>query len=294
MTSLESRADEFRWSVPESITHLYYAPVYQTLTEKERRVYNKLHACFCCEMLIFFEEELPQGYSTAARGAGVSKSVYGEVQAMLASESRHAAMFRDLARDLDSNLYEPFVYHFLRMPKGILRLLKLPLQYPRLFPLVFWIVLLQEERAVYYSKEVIRCASELDPRVVDAFSRHMDDEKDHLGVDEALLEVYWERSSSSIRWLNAQAFRILVDEFLNAPKRGGIRVIERLVQEVPTLEGRKRELTAGLLDLAKDARFHESLYSRKIVPKTFALFDRYAEFRSLGDRVRGYSPGGAA
>ena len=164
------------------------------------------------------------------------------------------------------------------MPKGIWRLLKLPLQYPRLFPLVFWIVLLQEERTVYYSKEVIRCASELDPRVVDAFSRHMDDEKDHLGIDEALLEVYWERSSSSIRWLNAQAFRLFVDEFLNAPKRAGIRVIERLVQEVPSLQGRKGELTAGLRNLAKDARFHQSLYSRKIVPKTFALFDRYAEF----------------
>jgi hypothetical protein len=46
--------------------------------------------------------------------------------------------------------------------------------------------------------------------------------------------------------------------------------------------------------LANDARFHQSLYSREIVPKTFALFDRYAEFRTLGDRVRGYSPGGAA
>jgi len=81
---------------------------------------------------------------------------------------------------------------------------------------------------------------------------------------------------------------------LNAPKRAGIRVIERLVQEVPSLQGRKGALTAGLRNLAKDARFHQSLYSREIVPKTFALFDRYAEFRNLGDRVRGYTPGGAA
>ena len=56
----------------------------------------------------------------------------------------------------------------------------------------------------------------------------------------------------------------------------------------------KAKFLAGLRNLAKDARFHQSLYSRKIVPKTFALFDRYAEFRNLGDRVRGYSPGGAA
>jgi len=245
-------------------------------------------------MLVFFEEELPQGYSRAARGDGVSEAVYREVQTMLASESRHAAMFRDLACDLDSSLYEPFTYHFLRMPRGLWRLLKLPLQYPRLFPLVFWIVLLQEERSVYYSKEAIRCASELDPRVVDVFSRHLDDEKDHLGIDEALLEVYWDRSSAPIRWLNAQAFRIFVDEFLNAPKRAGIRVIKRLVQEVPALESRKCELTAGLRNLATDAHFHQSLYSRQIVPKTFALFDRYAEFRTLGDRMLGYSPGDGA
>jgi hypothetical protein len=294
MASAAPRPDASKWSVPESITHLYYAPIYQTLTREQRLVYNRLHACFCCEMLVFFEEELPECYSIAARDGAASKSVSADVQAMLASESRHAAMFRALARDLDPSLYEPFDYHFLRMPRGILRLMKLPLHYPKLFPLVFWIVLLQEERTVYYSREVIRHASDLDPRVVDAFSRHLDDEQDHLGIDESMLEIYWDRSSPWIRRLNGYVFGLFVDEFLNAPKRAGVRVIERLAQEVPSLKSRKRELTDGLLGLARDTCFHQSLYSREIVPKTFALFDRYAEFRRLGDRLHGYSPGGAA
>jgi hypothetical protein len=243
-------------------------------------------------MLVFFEEELPEYYSVAATGAGVSEAARRGVRAMVASEARHAAMFRDLARGLHPGLYEPFQYHFLRMPGGVLRTVKFLLRRPRLFPLFFWIVLLQEERAVHYSKEVIRCASNLDPRVVDAFERHLEDEKDHLGIDEALLQVYWERGASWIRRLNAHAFRLLVGEFLNTPSRAGIRVIDRLVQEAPSLEGRRRELIDGLLGLAQNVRFHESLYSRRIVPKTFALFDRYAEFHRLGRSLLGYSPGG--
>jgi len=67
--------------VGAGVTHtsVFYAPVYRTLTGKERRVYNKLHACFCCEMLVFFEKELPQCYSTATRGAGVPNRVRCEV-----------------------------------------------------------------------------------------------------------------------------------------------------------------------------------------------------------------------
>jgi hypothetical protein len=141
---------------------------------------------------------------------------------------------------------------------------------------------------------VVRYAPDLDPRVVDAFSRHLEDEKGHLGVDEALLQIYWDQSRPCIRRLNAHAFRLVVNEFLNAPKRAGIRVIERLAQEIPSLKSRQHELTSGLLGLAHNLRFHHSLYSRDIVPRTFALFDRYAEFRSLGDRLPGYAPGGAA
>src|SRR5690242_4604653 len=161
MADLKERPGASKWSIPESITHLYYSPVYETLSGHERRVYNKLHACFCCEMLVFFEEELPPCYSLAATNAGVSERVCSGVQAMVASESRHAAMFRELARDLDPALYEPFRYHFLRMPDGLVPLLKFPFRFPKLFPLVFWIVLLQEERTVYYSNEVIQRADEL-------------------------------------------------------------------------------------------------------------------------------------
>ena len=277
------------WSVPETITHLYYSPLYQSLSPTERRIYNRLHACFCCEMLVFFEEELPMCYAVAARNAPNG----ADVAAMLESESRHAAMFRRLARNLHPGLYEPFRYHFLRIPPAILRLLKIPLKHPRLFPLTFWIVLLQEERTVYYSQEIIRHAADLDPQVVETHRRHLDDEKDHLGVDEALLEVYWGRGPAWIRALNARLFRLVVGEFLNAPKRAGVRIIERLVEEVPSLASRKRELIDGLLALAGDTRFHQSLYSRDIVPKTFALFDQHREFRRLGARLRGYSPGGA-
>ena len=36
MANAAPRPDASKWSVPESITHLYYAPVYQTLTREQR------------------------------------------------------------------------------------------------------------------------------------------------------------------------------------------------------------------------------------------------------------------
>jgi hypothetical protein len=45
--------------------------------------------------------------------------------------------------------------------------------------------------------------------------------------------------------------------------------------------------------LGREPGFHESLYSRRIVPRTFAHFDRYEEFRRLGKSLRGYCPEGA-
>jgi hypothetical protein len=67
-------------------------------------------------------------------------------------------------------------------------------------------------------------------------------------------------------------------------------VIEYLVEECPELRPRKGELIQAMRALDHNPEFHESLYSRRIVPKTFRLFDRYPEFRDLGRSVRGYSP----
>jgi hypothetical protein len=43
-----------------------------------------------------------------------------------------------------------------------------------------------------------------------------------------------------------------------------------------------------LLALSQDAQYQMSLYSRDIVPQTFARFDKWPEFRSLA--ISSYQP----
>jgi len=47
-----------------------------------------------------------------------------------------------------------------------------------------------------------------------------------------------------------------------------------------------------LLRLAGQERFHLTLYSREIVPRTFRRFDACPEFAAMGRVLRGYRPAG--
>jgi hypothetical protein len=156
-------------------------------------------------------------------------------------------------------------------------------------PTMLWIALILEERGAFYGKEVLRHSELLDPQMVDWQRRHLADEADHLSLDEALLPLCWDASPAWMRRLNGRLIGVVIKEFLSAPKRSGRRVIEHLVKACPELMPRKEELMSAMRALDRDRRFHESLYSRKIVPKTFALFDRYTEFRDLGKGLWGYS-----
>ncbi len=283
-----------RWFVPEAITHLYYSPVYATLSPGQKLIYNKLHACYLCELFVYFEQTLPAYYLKAAARPGVPESLREGVRALHSAEQRHAEMFRKLARHLSPELYSEFRFHFIRLPRAASALLRAACGRPSLFPAMFWIVLMQEERAIFYANEILREASRLDPQTVEVQRRHKADESAHLGVDEALLSLYWDANRPWVRRLNGILLRLLVSEFLVAPKRGGVRLVDRWVTECRELRPRRAELAAAMRRLAGEPRFHESLYSRRIVPRTFALFDRYVEFRGLGKSLWAYSPEAAS
>ena len=283
-----------RWFVPEAITHLYYSPVYDTLSHRQKLAYNRLHACYLCEMFVYFEQTLPGYYVKAAARPGVPEDLRDGVRALQYAERRHAEMFRKLARHLSPELYTEFRFHFIRLPRAASAVMRAACERPALFPAIFWIVLMQEERAVFYANQILDQSAGLDPEMVEAQRLHLADEAGHLGVDEALLALYWDANRPWVRRLNGRLLRLVVSEFLVAPKRGGVRLVERWVRECPELEARRTELAAAMRRLAAEPRFHESLYSRRIVPRTFALFDRYEELHSLGKSLWAYSPEAAS
>ena len=280
------------WYLPEHITHLYYSAVYATLSSDQKLAYNRLHACYHCEMCAFLEGELPRYYLKAVAAPHIPVRLRRDAQALADSEKWHAAAFRALARRISPELYSNSKDEnvFVRPPSALSRILRKVLDWPALRPTFLWIALIQEERGTFFGEEVLRVSERLDPQMVDWQRRHLADETDHLSLGEALLPLYWDASPAWVRRLNGRLLRFVLREFLSAPKRSGVRVIEYLVKGCPELTPRKAELLSAMRALDRNARFHESLYSRKIVPRTFALFDRYVEFRNLGKSLWGYSP----
>jgi hypothetical protein len=278
------------WFLPEHITHLYYSPVYATLSPVQKLAYNRLHACYHCEVCSFLETELPRYYLEAASAPHIPNRLLEEARALADSEKRHSAAFRALARELSPLLYSHKEYVFARLFLKASLVFRTMLNWSALRPMLLWIALIQEERGVYFSEEILRQPEQLDSRMVDWQREHLADETDHLSLGEALLPLYWDGSPAWVRRLSGGLLRLVLREFLSAPKRSGVHVIEYLVEECPELRPRKRELIQAMRGLDRNPEFHESLYSRRIVPKTFRLFDRYPEFRDLGRSVRGYSP----
>ncbi len=84
------------WYLPEHITHLYYSPVYATLSPGQKLAYNRLHACYHCEICAFLEGELPRYYLKAVAAPRIPERLRREAQALADSEKRHAAAFRAL------------------------------------------------------------------------------------------------------------------------------------------------------------------------------------------------------
>jgi hypothetical protein len=281
--------DRSQWFLPEHLTHLYYAPSYPKLTTAERLRHNQLFGCYLNEQLIFFETTLTPYFARVAADPESPATLKAAVRDVIASEERHTSMFRELNRQAEPATYQARDFHFIQAPKLAMKSFRAVMMAPRLFPMLIWLTLLQEERSRYYSKEFLAHRETLEPHFVDVYLAHMQDEAGHAAVGEALLDVYWDRSRPWIRAVNARLFCWMMDEFFNAPKRAGLNVVRQLIREFPTLESRAPGLVDEVRSLVRSDTFHLSLYSRNIVPKSFARFDRCPEFHGLSRVLRGYS-----
>jgi hypothetical protein len=68
------------------------------------------------------------------------------------------------------------------------------------------------------------------------------------------------------------------------------RVIKALAEEFSDLQPLVPRMLRELRGLQIDDRYHEMMYSRRTTPITFALLDRFDEFRDVGKTLRGYQP----
>jgi hypothetical protein len=273
--------------MPERLTPLFHTPSYARLTAEHRRRYNQLHACYLNEQTIFFECVMARPILKSMTRVALPDLVARTLPTFMAEEAAHSEMFRALNRRCRPDLYARVDFHFVRLSPVARASLGAWVRVADRFPMFLWLLLIQEERAMYYATEFLRVDG-LEPGFVAVQREHLADETGHVRWDEQLLEHIWPRTNPAWRQFNARLFRWLMREYFTIPRRSGMRVVAALVDEFPALRDAWPELSRAMLGLADAPGFHRTAYSREVTPRTFARFDRTPEFRVLGEVLPGY------
>jgi hypothetical protein len=285
---LETSVDFERHFIPEEFTPLFYTQSYMELTEEQQLRYNQLHAIYFNEQIMFFEATLGQSVLEGLLRQAWPERVAEALRRLRDEERQHTVMFRRLNQLCAPHLYATGDFHFVQAPRPLMALGRWAARHPRLFPMLLWLMLLQEERSLYYSREFVRRQAILELHFVEAQRLHMADEADHVCLDEELIDALWAPAPPRLRRINARLFSWMLGEFFNTPRRAQLRVVDELVREFPALGPRRQEIRRQMLALSHDTQYQTTLYSRDIVPTTFARFDEWPEFRSLG--ISSYHP----
>lgn len=267
--------------IPSELTPLFHTPVHRELTEAQRLRYNQLHALYFNEQIMFFETALCRPILSALLRDAWPERLAEGLRQFRAEEQRHTEMFRELNRRFAPHLYEKGDLHFVQVPAFWTAVMRWSVNHPLRLPLFFWLMLLQEERSLYYSRAFLKNVSGLEPAFVETHRLHLADEARHVRWDEELLDELWLKSPPLLRAVNARLFRWMLEEFFGAPKRAQLRVLDELARELPELRGLLPEMRRQMLALSRDEAYRKTLYSRDIVPRTFARFDECPELKGV-------------
>ena len=152
------RIDVGRMFVCETITPLYYCPVYRELPAAARRRYNQLVGLFTNEIVTFFESSFANSVlTTLARETfrPLGREMGDELLRFAAEERKHVELWRGLNRAAAPR-YGGADYYVLQIPRGVRGAIAFFTTRPVMFPVVLWLMLLQEERSIDISRRCVR------------------------------------------------------------------------------------------------------------------------------------------
>ena len=178
MYDRESQAavDYSKYFVPECFAPLSYTSVYEELTEPQRRRYNQLHGCYCNEQIMFLERCIADPVlDTLFRSAG-NPTLAQQLKCFLEEEKRHTTMLAELNRLCFPHLYKQGQFYFLTVPPGLQTAVAWAAKHPSIFPLFVWLMLLEEERMVFFGREILQLKEDLEPHFVTMHRAHLADE----------------------------------------------------------------------------------------------------------------------
>ncbi|MGH7774867.1 MAG: diiron oxygenase [Candidatus Binatia bacterium] len=284
----ETPVDYSKYFVPERFTPLFYTPFYHELTEMQRRRYNQLHGCYCNEQIMFLERSVADPVLVALLRSADGSSMAPQLRTFLEEEERHTRMFGELNRLCLPRLYENREFFFLTVPRRLRAAVSWATRHPLVFPLFVWLMLLEEERAVFLGQQMLRLKEELEPHFVAVHRIHLADEIGHVQWDEEILDWLWPKTAALLRKANAGLLRWVIGEFFVTPKRANVRVLEELARELPELRPRLKEMRREFLALRDNPDWNLSLHSKATVPKTFARLEACPDLACLGEVLSGY------
>jgi hypothetical protein len=288
----ETPIDRTRWYICETLTPLYYTPVYSELPVEYRRRYNQLTGMLTSEVIALLETEfLHAALSAVDASDQADPALHAAVVRFRKDEERHAEIWRRLNRLSEPSWYEQAVRRLVRLPAAAATLSRLLARHPIACPVVFWIQILQEERSVEISRRCMRMPAErIEPRYRAVFASHIQDEARHVQIDRHLIDRFYRPRSRMARGITARVFRGIVGSLLLAPVHSTMRVVEVLSSECAGLRPMLRRIRRELRALGGSPEYHQMMYSRQTTPITFSLFDEYEEFHQMRHVLRSYHP----
>ena len=290
--------DRSRWFLCETLTPLYFAPIYLELSDEDRRRYNQLTGLCFNELIAFFEESFAASVLAAVADArrNADRGFAECLDGFLREEQRHIGYWRELNRLSEPDWYSDGRHNaVLRISAAARRFLRLMTTRPVQFPVVFWVMLALEERSIDVSRRCLRVSpTTIAPHYRELYRLHLQDETRHVQLDLHLIYKFY--ASLPVRWrrVNAKLLAILIGRFFLPPTRSAVRVVRLLAAERPQLASRLPEMIRQLRCVGEDGAYHEMMYSRRTTPITFALFDHFEEMHGMSRVLKSYRPPSSA
>jgi len=282
--------------IPETHTQLYYTPLYRELTRAQRIRYNQLYALRVNEYIMMLERDFVDPVLKALRGRALrrgSPALRRALEGMLAEEERHFEAFVALNRRCAPQDYATGEVQFMRLRLHERAVLHAMHAGARWLPFALWTIIAMEESSIGLATSMVRhgegALGPLEPGFVAVHREHAKDEARHIHIDVHLVRACLATLPAAWRALNARLFTALMRDMTSPKAAGtGARVVRRLVAEFPELASRELGLLAGLVALKDHLEFQASLFSRKLTPLAFALYDAEPALAHLGKVLKSY------
>lgn len=281
------RVDRSRYFLSPMVTPLAYTGAYAGWNEERRRRSNQLTAMAFNEGIAFFERAFSGSLVAVRNRLAESDELGAALDLFLADEARHAAAWDALNRAAEPRYYggkenRPLVPVSPRIGRAIVGLAGRP----RLFPVVFWVMLALEEHSLHMTRCCLgRGREAIDPAFREAYREHARDEARHVQVDLRLIERFYAPLPRPLRWMNGVLLRTLLHGVLLAPGRRARAVLARLVEEQPELAVERPRIERELSQLGRDRGYLAMMYSPRATPLFWQHLGRFPELRSTRRRL---------